>query len=196
MTPRSAARDASPVTERPPAIEALEENVAAPLTASVLPTVAAPAIAADASEDAPAESVLAKAAACATPNVPAIVVLPVPSATMNLLVSIVKPPLRAVAPLTPRLEREDAPAERVLAKAAACATLNVPAIAVLPVPSATTNLSVSIDKPPLRAVPPLTARLAREDAPATARVLSRVAAPVTSSVPWKSAFAPDIRTDA
>ncbi len=59
-------------------------------------------------------------------RVPAIAVFPVPSATVNLLMSMVKPPFKVVKPVV----------------------VNVPAMAVFPLPSATVNLSVSMAKPP------------------------------------------------
>jgi hypothetical protein len=69
-------------------------------------------------------------------------------------------------------------------------TANVPAIVVLPVPSATVNLSVSISKPPLRlaapvnVVTPVTFTVEENvAAPPCAEVDDNVAAPVTPNVP-------------
>ena len=74
------------------------ENVAAPVTPSVLPTVAAPATPRLEREDAPADNVLEKLAAPTTPSVP-------PAKTF---------PVSVEAPDTDRDASEDAPVtERV-----------------------------------------------------------------------------------
>ena len=96
-------------------------------------------------------------------NVPAIAVLPVLSATVNLSVSIVRPPLSAVAPVTVR----------------------VPAIAVLPVVSATVNALVSTVIPPFAANAPVNVV-----APVTPSVPVNVVLPATAaSVPTNSFLA-------
>ena len=77
-------------------------------------------------------------------NVPPIVVLPVPSATVNLSVSIVKPPLRLAAPVN----------------VVAPVTANVPPSVVAPVPTvnvlpaATVTLSFNVVAPVTANVPP------------------------------------------
>ena len=79
--------------------------------------------------------------------------------------SIVRPPFKAVAPVT----------VAVLDRVAAPVKPRVPAIAVLPVVSVTTNLLESIVSPPFRAVAPVT-----EVAPVTPRVPAMAVLPVVS----------------
>ena len=91
--------------------------------------------------------------------------LPVVSVTTNLFVSIVSPPLRAVAPVT----------VAELDSAVAPVTPSVPAMAVLPVVSVTVNLFESMVSPPFRAVAPVT-----ETAPVTPSVPAMAVLPVVS----------------
>ena len=88
--------------------------------------------------------VLEHVAAPVTPRVPAMTVLPVALATVNLLVLMSKSPSIPVAPVTSRvLESVAAPVTpRVLPQVVAPVTSRVPTIAVFPLLS-TVNLSVA-----------------------------------------------------
>ena len=114
------------------------------------------------------KEVAAKVVAPVTASVPAIAVLPDVSATVNLLVSSVRPPFSAVAPVTVRVPAVATLPEvsatvnllvsivRPPSSAVAPVTVSVPAVATLPLVSATVNLLLSIVRPPLRAVTPAT----------------------------------------
>ena len=90
-----------------------------------------------------------------TDSVPAIVVLPLPFATVNLFVSIVRPPFNCVAPVTVKLpnvlspETPNVPSTSVLSSVVAPSTSKLPTIDVLPDACATTNF----EEPTVKLVP-------------------------------------------
>jgi hypothetical protein len=89
----------------------VEENVPAPETANVLPSVVAPVT----------PKVLDKVVAPDTPSVPAITVLPLVAATVNLLVLTATSPLTPNVPATDVAPNVDAPADNVEEKVPAAA---------------------------------------------------------------------------
>ena len=136
---RAPVSEVEPVTANVPAV-AILPLVSATVNLSVSHTIPPFALRAPVSVVIPVTAnVLDKVVASDTDNVPAVATLPLVSATVNLLVSHAIPPfaLRApvsvVAPVT----------ANVLDKVVASDTVNVPAVATLPLVSATVNLSVS-----------------------------------------------------